>query len=168
MGINPLIINACWSSGFLNENWPGILTGILTGLFVSILIYFIQWLRKLMVTWKFKKYRGNYNCYRKVDNKRENLVSTITIATKGNKFVTKGIRESDNSQILGKIEMSLSIPDYGTGYYQHTDLDAWGFYIIQIKSREEILVHAPYNITGKKVNQAFVWIKNNKTPNNKL
>ena len=121
-------------SDFFYNNWPGIITGIITGLLVSILIYTIQWIRKSSSNWKFKKYKGSYDCYKKEDRSPEKVVMKMVVTVKRNNLFVEGTRLKDNSKTYGIIEMSLSIPEYGKGYYRHTDLDGWGFYEIQIKS----------------------------------
>jgi len=108
---------------------------------------------------KFKEYEGNYTCYKKYDEKRVNPIYNLSISVKNNKLIIKGEIILNKSKIQGAIIMKEDLPNYGEGYYRHLDIEGWGFYQIQIKSLNEIFVHAPYFNENGEVDQAFVWIK---------
>lgn len=148
----------CINSNFLSENWAGIIVGILTGFLVTIVVFGLQKLSLFMNTRKFQIYNGNYNCYQKDDSTKKS-VSDINITVSYNKMTIKGTRTVDKSNTIGVIELNMTIPEYGKGYYHHTDLTGWGFYEIQIRSEKEILVHAPYFKNHNQINQAFIWEK---------
>ncbi len=128
---------------------------------VTCVVYFIQWLIRLIKDFKFKKNRGKYKVFRKDDTESKTLIATMELKVKGNKIEAIGIRTKDNIKSFGKIEMSHTMPEYGTGYYRNVNSEnhEWGFYEIQVTSENEILVHAPYQRNGEIIHQSFYWLK---------
>lgn len=66
------------------------------------------------------------------------------------------------ASLIGQIVMSEAFPSSGTGQYEHLKaedrLQRWGFWQVQVKDHDCLLVHNVYALTnGEMVTQGFVW-----------
>ncbi len=156
-----------WINYFFNQLFSvQNLIAALTGSFIGFVWWLFSELRKKIANRiKYSKYEGYYQCYLKTDLSRHEF--DISLKRKnGNKFKVNGKSISHNEIIIGFIEMSISIKNYGTGYYYHINngeenSQRFGFYEIQLTNEDKIFVHQNIKGAGKEDSAAYVWKKVN-------
>ena len=86
---------------------------------------------------------------------------TVSITVKGNLLSVEFENLSDGELVTGQIAMNEQLPQSGEGLYWHVKDRAqlWGFWDIQVKDKNTILVHTTYtnHKTHTAVVSGFVW-----------
>ena len=137
-----------------------LLVGVVAGVVATIIWALGAWIyRERRLRREFHPLTGTYRSTRKLTDQSE--PETVSIRVSRNILLVEFEGIPDGDSVTGEIAMNEQLPRSGRGQYFHVKDGAqlWGFWDIQVKDANTILVHRTYanpkNHTA--VVSGFVW-----------
>jgi hypothetical protein len=107
----------------------------------------------------FGRLRGQYQITRKLTD--QPLPERAFIEANGNVLTVEYKGLPNGRIVVGEIAMAERFPRSGEGHYSDTSSDRrlWGFWKLQVKDADTLLVHATYanHETYKLVTSGYIW-----------
>jgi hypothetical protein len=135
-------------------------TGTVAGVVAAVLWAAFIWLyRRWRLNHNFRRMTGMYRVTRKHANKSEQEL--VAIEVKGNVLSVSYENLPNGGAASGQIVMNEELRTSGAGHYEHLEdgVQMWGFYDVQLKDENTILVHVKYasHTEHREVVSGFVW-----------
>src|SRR5664280_1057423 len=118
--------------------WGALLGGLIAGIAAigiwAAVAYGRRW-------WRNRRLSGLYEIKRKLADQPLNERASVKVAGSVLAVEYEGLK--DGRSVVGKFAMDERLPQGGEGYYSDTrpEQQLWGFWKLQIKDRDTLLVH---------------------------
>jgi hypothetical protein len=137
-----------------------LLVGVVAGVLATVIWVVGVWLyRRHRFKHDFGSLNGRYRSTRKLGDQPEPETVSISVEENLLAVVFEGL--PDGESVSGQIAMNAQLPRSGEGNYWHIKAgeQLWGFWEIQVKDADTILVHRTYasHKTHQAVVSGFVW-----------
>lgn len=110
----------------------------------------------------FAKYAGPYRSWRKFPTAAGNWEEEDLEITVARNVLSVRFSDKPNRDIHGEIVMNRRLPTTGRGQYDHVkdEEQLWGFWDVQVKDENTLLVHTTYASTiDTVVLQGYIWTR---------
>jgi hypothetical protein len=134
-----------------------LLTGVVAGVVAAAVWAFLALLNRQRRFRRLKRWNGAYRIFEKSKNRAE--PETLSIRTTGNLLEVRFANMPDGQSVEGQIVMDEQTLKGGKGQYEHTTSkeQAWGFWEVQLKEPDMILVHTTFTTRAGPVVRGYVW-----------
>ena len=141
-------------------SWADLLTGVVAGLVATVVWTLLTWdQRRRRLKRDFAPLEGTYSVTRKLAADQE--PETVVIEVEKSTLVVRFTGLSAGETVTGEIAMNEQLPRSGKGHYWHVRGEAqmWGFWALQVKDVNTLLVHTTYASHKQPVPvvSGFVW-----------
>jgi signal transduction histidine kinase len=133
--------------GVWKEFGLALLVGTVAAAIWSLLVwtYFRQRNRR-----QFEGLAGTYRMRRKSEDESA-VGSLVTIKVRDRVLSLTSDENLTLGPLVGEVLMSQEIPNHGTGFYNHTAGIGWGFWELQVKDKDTLLVHTQWTNTSEQL-----------------
>ena len=133
--------------------------GVVTGIVAALIWALITWeMRRRRLEHDFGPLAGRYRMTRKFGSLPEHEIASIVVD--GHLLVVDWEQCDPGRVVHGEIEMNEQFPRSGRGHYDDNAVaeQLWGFWDVQVKDPDTILVHTTYATDlHTSVVSGFVW-----------